>query len=139
MKALAPSTKRRGRGMASQIALELLLDSLCCGMTLSNSAGDQFVIFLADASSPGKFRYQCFDAKGFSSHSTHNSLEETLKDAFYSGYRILCDGNVLDRLACTVEWSRGTAKQAIRDRYNNGQIAWEEMLELMREVDSVAG
>lgn len=139
MKALAQSTNRRGRGMASKIALELLMDSLCCGMTLSNSAGDQFVIFLEDASSPGKFRYQCFDAKGFYSHSTHNTLEEALRDAFNSSFRILCDDNVLDRLSCTVEWSRGVARQGIRDKYNSGQIGWDEMLEMMREVDSVAG
>ena len=115
-------------------ALEILKSELVPGMTLKNAGNDAWVLLLEDASNAGKFRYQCFDAKGFSGHHTFNTLEDALTDAFYSGYRYKDDSNVLDRLSKTHEWSRGMAIQAIRDEYNSGQIDWDQMVELIREL-----
>lgn len=128
--------KLRAREQAS--ALEKLVSDLKIGMTLTNNAHNAWAILLEDASNPGQHRYQCFDSKGFSSHHTFKTLHEALKEAFLCGYRTQDDG-ALDRIAITPEWARGMAVQAIRDRYNSGQINWEEMLQLIREVDSVAG
>lgn len=126
---------RKLRAHEQACALAILKYELELGMTLKNTNNDGWVLLLEDASSPNHFRYQCFDALGFASHHTFNTLEEALTEAFNSGYRYKDDSNVLDRLSKTNEWNRGMAIQAIRDKYNSGKIDWNRMLELMREMD----
>lgn len=125
---------RKLRANEQASALANLESKLEIGMTLTNNAHDAWAILLEDASNPGQHRYQCFDAKGFSSHHTFKTLHEALKEAFACGYRTQDDG-ALDRLSITPEWAKGMAIQAIRDKYNSSQIDWNRMLELIRELD----
>lgn len=80
-----------------------LLSNLCEGMTLSNEDRSQWALLIRDASHPGKYRYQLFDASGFCSHFTSDTLEDALKDAFKSGYRWI-DKTALDRVFGAVQW-----------------------------------
>ena len=108
---------RKLRAMEQDSSLEKLQSGLKLGMTLVNNAQDSWAILLEDASDPGKFRYQCFDASGFCSHHTRNSLKEALNDAFVSGYRYQVEG-VLDRISNTEEWVLGMAAEAACNEKN---------------------
>lgn len=93
------------------------------GTEMSHSDGQRHAILLPDASSPGKYRYQTFDANGFMAHSTHDTEEEAVADAARQGYHVHNPG-VLDRLAGTDEWAHGMAINAIMQAHNGKQIDW---------------
>lgn len=105
------------------------------GLELSHKDGRRHVIFLPDASNPGKYRYQMFDARGMMSHSTHDSPEEAVADAASSGYTVHNPG-VLDKLASTEEWEEGMAINALIQAHGSGQFDYAEM---MRRVKAVQG
>jgi len=111
-----------------------LSEELKIGTTLINNDRDSWAIFLEDASSPGKYRYQVFDRRGFSYHSTHDTLEKALSDAYLSGYKTL-DPNSLNRLAATEEWRLGTEIQADRDLYNRCAISWDEFIARVKKIN----
>lgn len=115
--------------------LDALREKLAVGLILANTARDSWALFLHDFSAPSKFRYQTFDAKGFLGHMIHNTLNEALEDAFQTGYRIPDEG-ALDRVACTEAWTVGMAIQAVRDRYNQGDITLDEMWTYLKEINS---
>lgn len=114
--------------------LNALRKILRLGLILTNTDHDSWALFLEDASTQGKVRYQTFDAKGFHGHLTHNNLDEALQDAFQSGYRYPDDG-ALERVAGTPEWETGMAIQSVRDDYNRGKITWDQMFARIAEIN----
>lgn len=100
------------------------------GTELSDKDGKRHAILLPDASSPGKYRYQMFDDRGFSAHSTHESPEAAVADAASSGFHVHNPG-VLDKLAGTDEWGHGMAMSAIMQAHNGGQIDWKTATDRM--------
>ena len=105
------------------------------GLELSHKDGRRHVIFLPDASNPGKYRYQMFDERGMMSHSTHDSPEEAVADAASSGYTEHNPG-VLDRLASTETWEEGMAINALIQAHGSGQFDYREMIRRMQEVQA---
>lgn len=78
------------------------------GMEIKHRSHDSYALILADASTPGAYRIQRFDSRGFYGHSTFNSPDEALQGAVYEGFHIPAKG-ALDRLAGTSEWLAGMA------------------------------
>ncbi|KZX78276.1 hypothetical protein A3715_10435 [Oleiphilus sp. HI0009] len=105
------------------------------GMVLANSQRNLWAMFLKDASTPGQFRYQLFDVHGFYSHMTFNSLEEAFNDAFLCGFRYPEEG-VLDRLISKKEWKAGSRRDIERNRYNAGEISFEEMMARFKKINA---
>lgn len=103
------------------------------GLELSHKDGRRHVIFLPDASNPGKYRYQMFDARGMMSHSTHDSPEEAVADAASSGYTVHNPG-VLDKLASTEEWEEGMAINALIQAHGSGQFGYPEFVKRVKAV-----
>jgi hypothetical protein len=104
------------------------------GLTLTNTRRDSWVIVIADASEPGKFRYQSFRAIGWTGHATFDTPDKAIIDAFQSGYRLLAERDTLDRLASTAEWARGTEQLDLISKHNAGSMTFERFNEAMREV-----
>lgn len=103
------------------------------GLELSHKDVRRHVIFLPDASNPGKYRYQMFDARGMMSHSTHDSPEEAVADAASSGYTVHNPG-VLDKLASTEEWEEGMAINALIQAHGSGQFGYPEFVKRVKAV-----
>lgn len=82
------------------------------GVELSNLSGTLFCAFFEDASHPGKVRYSMYCESGFQSHSTHDTYEQALNDAWDSGYRKIATGS-LDAMFPTPKFQSGMA-QAFR-------------------------
>lgn len=117
-----------------QSQLAVLRSSVVEGFTLRNAAGDSWAILLSDATNPGMFRYQTFRANGFYGHSTHETLESAVEDAFQCGYRFE-DPGALDRLYQTETWRKGMQSLEIITRYNSGQITWDDLKQAMSEIE----
>ncbi len=103
------------------------------GTELSQADGKRHAILLPDASNPGKYRYQMFDDRGFSGHSTHDTPEEAVADAAKAGYHVHSPG-ILDKLAGAEEWSHGMAINAIMQAHNSGQIDWRTATDRMNAL-----
>ena len=97
------------------------------GCQMVNSSGRAYIVFLPDASEPGRVRYSCFDSGGFFSHSTFNDYPEALEDAWRSGFRIECD-DVLSAISLSNEWQAGSEYTAMVQLLNqeNAVHAWSE-------------
>lgn len=103
------------------------------GTELSTDDGKRHAILLPDASSPGKYRYQMFDERGFSAHSTHNTPEEAVADAASQGFHVHNPG-ILDKLAGTDEWAHGMAINAVMQAHNSGQLGWAEAMDKIKAL-----
>ncbi|HHH9443111.1 TPA: hypothetical protein ACP32N_005099 [Pseudomonas aeruginosa] len=112
------------------------LDRVGVGMTVKHWSGNQWAIFLPDASSPGKFRYQVFQACGWVSHFTFQTLDEAVSDAFDSGFKEVAPRETLDQLASTVEWKKGCERLDLITQHNRGEISYGEMLDQFLKVDA---
>lgn len=96
------------------------------GLTLKHGSMDQWAVLLADASNPGKFRYQQFDASGFIGHVTKSSLDEAALDAFQCGFTELAADDVLVRISATEEWRIGSIRNDLIRKVNCGELTHEE-------------
>ena len=103
------------------------------GTELSDKDGKRHAVLLPDASNPGKYRYQMFDDRGFSAHSTHDTPEDAVADAVSAGYHVPNPG-VLDRLAGTDEWAHGMAVNAVMQAHNSGQIDWRTAMDRIKDL-----
>lgn len=103
------------------------------GTELSDKEGKRHAVLLPDASEPGKYRYQMFDDRGFSAHSTHDTPEDAVADAVSAGFHVPNPG-VLDRLAGTDEWAHGMAVNAVMQAHNSGQIDWRTAMDRIKAL-----
>lgn len=70
------------------------------GSTLSNNLNNQWAIITQEPNEDSEqYRYTVFDNLGFLSHQTYDSLQETLVEAFNSGYTNLSPPTTLDDMA----------------------------------------
>lgn len=105
------------------------------GVELAEASGKQFVIFLPDASEPGRFRYSCFDKRGFFNHATFDTYEEALKDAWRCGFRIRVF-DALNDLSVTQDWHEGSKFTALVQQHNLGKVSYDDVI---RSMESLSG
>lgn len=103
------------------------------GVELSDASGKQFVIFLPDASERGRFRYSCFDRRGFFNHATFDTYDEALADAWRCGFRYRVF-NVLNALSVTKEWDEGSKFTALVQQHNLGKLSYDDVLKNMEKA-----
>lgn len=97
------------------------------GVQMSNKQNTQFVVFGPDASEPGRFRYSCFDIRGFYRHLTFDTYEDALKGAWIAGFTEP-SANVLEDYSTTELWQAGSKRTALIMSLNSGQLSYHEYL-----------
>lgn len=102
------------------------------GLTLKSEYN--YCVVLADASEPGRFRYQTFDKTGFIGHVTRNTAEEVLLDAFRVGFQDIDTSDVLERFSKTREWAKGSAVNDLVRKVNCGDLTHSEADRQYEEV-----
>tara|TARA_R110002051_G_scaffold321867_1_gene410787 strand:- start:1137 stop:1562 length:426 start_codon:yes stop_codon:yes gene_type:complete len=103
------------------------------GVQLKSPLSERYTVILPDASEPGYFRLQYFDASGFSGHSTFNTSEQALHEATVEGFTEDAPG-ALERLSTTETWRLGVEAQGYRDLYNAGKMSFEAMLKAINAL-----
>lgn len=97
------------------------------GIELANQSGTQFAIFLPDASEAGRFRYSCFDKRGFFSHATFDNYQDALNGAWLAGFRVQVDGQ-LQSLCLTDDWTEGSKITEGIQLVNMGKLTHDQFL-----------
>ncbi|WP_304526767.1 hypothetical protein [Halomonas sp. I5-271120] len=100
------------------------------GVELQQKRLAQYALILPDASEPGRYRAQLFDAKGFFGHFTRDEPMEVLEALVGEGYVSLATGR-LSELSQTSEWMRGTRITNLIAELNQGRITHSELLASM--------
>ncbi len=90
------------------------------GVELSDTSKSRFAVFSEDASEPGRIRYTCFDERGFFGHTTRDTYEEALNEAWVDGYRAESYG-VLANFAGTKAFADGIEHTHKIARVNQGE------------------
>ena len=117
--------KQSGRAVTRAKAAEALLKAnggQYIGMEVKNAERDQWAFILPDASEPGKFRSQRFDARGFFSHSTQDTEQQVLDELVADGFTEHAPG-ALDRLSSTPQWTAGMEATAAVQKFNQESSA----------------
>lgn len=114
-------------GSAFQSELLHLHNNNLAGVELSNSERSQFVLFLPDASEPGRVRHSNFDRHGFYNHYTFDTYVEALKSAWSQGFRMKAPG-ALNDLCTKADWIRGTKITNAIQHLNAGRISYQQYL-----------
>lgn len=125
---LADLAKRSVREATGEDFMEDLLQRYqgdLAGVELMNRRGDQFAMFLPDATEPGRLRCSYFDERGFYGHATRDSYEELIKEAWGDGFRKETSGQ-LNRLAVTESFIAGNEFTTKVMRVNAGE-SWEDV------------
>jgi hypothetical protein len=122
---------------ARQEARILAAGSFVDGGILTNDARDRWVFILPDASEPGRWRYQRFDADGFSGHSTRDDAATCVREVVAEGFTIR-DDDALDRLAPTPRFQRGNHWASLVMAVHLGQLHHTEIHSRMAEYDAQA-
>lgn len=81
------------------------------GLQMANFTGQAYILFLPDASEPGRVRYSCFDKYGFYSHATFDDYNIALKDAWRCGFREVVP-DVISEMSATAVWAQGSEMTA---------------------------
>lgn len=83
------------------------------------------------------WRIQRFDEDGFVGHTCHNSLEEAVESLLNEGFQVP-DPGALDRIGASERWARGVRLAAVRQRFQEGLITYQQMLEEALALQEVA-
>lgn len=83
------------------------------------------------------WRIQRFDEDGFVGHTCHNSLEDAVESLLEEGFRVP-DPGALDRVGASERWARGVRLAAVRQRFQEGLITFQQMLEEAAALQEVA-
>lgn len=102
------------------------------GVCLRNGPDQRWVMVLADASTPGKWRIQYFDTRGFSGHEVYPDKKEALDAAVRLGFKAR-DDDALERLVDTPAFQQGLYAADLIRRHNMGELSFREVNELMLE------
>ena len=105
------------------------------GLELSDMHGERFAVLLEDASEPGRYRAQYYDARGFSGHATRDTLQAVLEEIVLDGYRVPAPG-AMQRLCQTHEWAMGTFVTHLIDKVNAGQLTYQAMHEELAKEEA---
>lgn len=101
------------------------------GLTLKSEYGH--CVVLPDATEPGRFRYQCFNQTGFTGHTTRDTVEQVLLEAFRDGYRNIEFDDVLSKFCATKEWEKGSLLNDLVRQINCGDLTHKEADQLYEE------
>jgi hypothetical protein len=99
-----------------------------------HEGGQRWMMILRDASSPGNWRTQSFDAVGFSGHMTFATKALAIEAAAQAKYTVRDDG-ALDRLQDTPEFQRGLFVTDVTRLWNLGEITFEEAQQRVAAYD----
>lgn len=80
------------------------------GFELADSRGARYAVLLPDASEPGRYRYQVFDAAGLAQHRAFDSAACALAAAIEEGFSV-CAAGALERLAASGAWLAAVCAQ----------------------------
>jgi len=105
------------------------------GMEVVDKTLSRYAAILQDASEPGRFRAQFFDANGFSGHATYNTPEDVLERLVQDGYREPAVG-AMNTLSQSREWSLGTLMAHLIAKVNAGKMTYREMQDEMHAADA---
>ncbi|TDX26773.1 hypothetical protein DFO67_11538 [Modicisalibacter xianhensis] len=103
------------------------------GLEFQDAKQQRFAVILEDASEPGRYRAQYFDANGISGHATRDSAEEVLEELVRDGYRELAPG-AMQRLSQTRDWSLGTLMANLIAQVNAGRMTYRAMQDEMAKA-----
>jgi len=92
------------------------------GAGLTLASGHNHCVVLPDASEPGRFRYQTFHETGFTGHTTRDTVEAVLLEAFRDGFRNIDQTDALERFSKTPEWEKGSLINDLVRKVNCGQL-----------------
>lgn len=114
------------------------------GVQLLNSSETQAVVFLPDASEPGRFRVSYFDKRGFFSHSTRDTYQELLDMVWQDGFRPNENNpNPMVEWSQHAEWVKGTELTLAIQQVNLGKLShdgyiglaqWQAHGELIKNI-----
>jgi len=99
------------------------------------SRHEQYALILPDASEPGRFRAQMFDAKGFFAHSTRDTALEVLELLVTEGYTELATG-ALEQLSQSTDWKLGMFQTNLIAEVNRGRLSYPAMLKRLAGGES---
>lgn len=119
MASLARSAVEKIEGVKEREAILAQNYADLTGVQMVNGTGRAYIVFLPDASEPGRVRYSCFDTGGFFSHSTFDNYDEALEDAWRSGFRAVSE-DVLSDMSLSDEWAKGSEYTAMIQQINLG-------------------
>lgn len=125
LKAVAETSYRRTSGKEAKDSILNKHDKDLAGVQLSNEAGDRFAVLMPDATEPGRFRVSYFDERGFSGHSTRDSYQTLLDEAFQDGFRKEVTGK-LEELSQTERFAEGNELATDIGKVNSGTMTWGE-------------
>lgn len=130
--AMLEAQKRKEQAIIASLSANIL------GLELAHEKSSIIEAILPSFDEGATARIQRFDANGPIGHSNFATPEKALEDAVGRGYVTPVPGAV-DRLSSTPQWAQGVKRQGLRDRFNSGQISFEEMLRSMAALteDSV--
>lgn len=118
-----------------QQAIDEIGDVIDCA-TVKSTGRDAWQMILRDASSPGKWRVQSFDSRGFFGHMTFDSKEAAIESAAVSGFTLRDDG-ALDRLFDTAQFQRGLFSADLIRKINIGELTFEQANALLAQYDEI--
>lgn len=95
------------------------------GTILRHASRETWCLFLRDATEGKGYRLQYFDADGFHSHSTHETVDTALMRMADDGY-VASDPGRLEQLARTSRWADGMEIVHVIAQLGRGRIDWEE-------------
>lgn len=94
------------------------------GLTLSSNYN--YCVVLPDATEPGRYRYQTFNKSGFIGHTTRDTPEEVLLEAYRDGFRNIESRELIERLCSTPEWEKGSLINDLVRKVNLGELSHSE-------------
>lgn len=98
------------------------------GVEFQYGKDNRYAFAVPDASEPGKYRVSYFDDRGFSSHQTFNTIEESFEEMIKSGYRTEAKGK-LSELSKKPEFEIGNRVSTLIGELNSGKISHKEFVE----------
>lgn len=96
-------------------------NELITGMQLAHPQLEQAVIFLPDASEPGRFRASYFDKKGFFSHATRDTYSELIELVWRDGFTNI-EKKMLEEWCVLKSWSEGSELTLVIQQINLGKL-----------------
>lgn len=112
-----------------KVEKQALMGKDLTGVQLLHSNGRQGVLFLPDASEPGRFRASHFDTQGFYSHITRNTYAQVLEEVWQEGFRPT-DTPMLEAWAVTQSWQSGSEVTLAIQQVGLGNMVYAEYLAL---------
>lgn len=121
----------------AQIAFQRLMVSYGgepVGIECRKGDHTQWAFAIPEMSDSGQpWRVQYFDADGFIGHGAYASLTLAIESMIQDGYRT-ADPGALDRIGATDRWALGVKRATIRQRFQEGQITFNQMIDAINTL-----